>query len=555
NKTFKSKQSHILSGVSIVENYLSSGRLPGRNATLSSIAKTNTTKTTSEIEQDYYEFDKKVRDTGVTVKIKILRIKDVRVDLSLGELARFESLAFSNGWTDEAMGELYYELIEDEVIKETLTKTSYKKLREELVEILHPKSEARIITTKLDTIKQQNFTTIGEFFKEIKKNVEILGVVQKLTQKEFDRILTDSFHRGLGTSTSLKILDAGVSDLPVLDIVKYLKKYEEGIILQNDLCNITLINKDRSLTQHQRSNPILTTNPSYNKWCSIHKMRSHNTRECSLNPNRTSNNSPQPTRTPEQTTRSLIITETKKKTLTAIEINGKIDSTPALLTVDSGADLNYILEKTAEDLNLEIEETQPTTLVFGGGAKETSNRKVTTNLLINGEKYYTEFLILKNLPVKLILGNDFLIRNDCRINFKQGTLQIGESNVVNLNGTTPSAEEVLEARLSEKACLTIIEAYPALNKILKHYMSVNNTFTHMNVKPATFIVKEPLPTIQSKGYPIPYKNLKRGKEEIVRLQKENIIEPSESPYTSPAFFRKKKNNDLRLILDYKNINN
>ncbi|KAF9746894.1 Retrovirus-related Pol polyprotein from transposon opus, partial [Nosema granulosis] len=32
-------------------------------------------------------------------------------------------------------------------------------------------------------------------------------------------------------------------------------------------------------------------------------------------------------------------------------------------------------------------------------------------------------------------------------------------------------------------------------------------------------------------------------------------EPSESPYTSPAFFRKKKNNDLRLILDYKNINN
>lgn len=35
---------------------------------------------------------------------------------------------------------------------------------------------------------------------------------------------------------------------------------------------------------------------------------------------------------------------------------------------------------------------------------------------------------------------------------------------------------------------------------------------------------------------------------------EDIIEPSDSPYTSPSFFLEKKNKDLRLVIDYKKIN-
>ena len=53
---------------------------------------------------------------------------------------------------------------------------------------------------------------------------------------------------------------------------------------------------------------------------------------------------------------------------------------------------------------------------------------------------------------------------------------------------------------------------------------------------------------------MPVKYIEKVKQEITILLREKIIEPSNSQYSSPAFFIKKKNNDLRLVINYQPIN-
>ena len=285
-------------------------------------------------------------------------------------------------------------------------------------------------------------------------------------------------------------------------------------------------------------------------------MKSYNTKDCFLNPKRSAitNTVPSSNKHNEEN-RALIISETKSGSLKAIDIKGIIKNKRSEFIVDSGSDFNYAHEKVLKVMNLNYEETNPITLIFGGGKKETTNTKITVDISFNTVKYTVEFYVLKELPVSFILGNEFLINNNCGIKYGKRTFSIGTDNVMKLEGCNKSTDEILDERLSENVCLSIIQDYPDLNKILKYYMEQNNLFSSIRASPAQFITKNSLAIIQSRGYAVPYKFLHQGQEEIQRLLRENIIKPSNSPFTSPAFFLRKKNNDLRLVIDYKKINN
>lgn len=66
------------------------------------------------------------------------------------------------------------------------------------------------------------------------------------------------------------------------------------------------------------------------------------------------------------------------------------------------------------------------------------------------------------------------------------------------------------------------------------------------LKDATPVTKKP--------YPIPLKHIKAVKDEIIKLQEMNIIRPSTSNYASPAFLIPKKNGEMRLVIDYRELN-
>ena len=69
----------------------------------------------------------------------------------------------------------------------------------------------------------------------------------------------------------------------------------------------------------------------------------------------------------------------------------------------------------------------------------------------------------------------------------------------------------------------------------------------------TWIQTTGLP-VAKQPYRIPYKNKEWLINKIQYLERNQIIKPSISPYSAPVIFVPKKNNDLRLVVDYLALN-
>lgn len=145
------------------------------------------------------------------------------------------------------------------------------------------------------------------------------------------------------------------------------------------------------------------------------------------------------------------------------------------------------------------------------------------------------------MPVDIILGTEFLLANACTLDYDQRYISINKQNFVSFSNNLKSTDEVIDDRLCDRISVigTKDEALED-NKILKFYQRVNHQFSRIKKPSVNILIKKDIPEIHQKGYSIPYKFVERGKKEIQRLLKENIIEHSNSQYSSPAFFIKKK---------------
>ena len=110
-------------------------------------------------QREYYKFDKHIKGTNITTKIKILRIKNIKMNCTITEFETFERLAITNEWTDEIMGNIYYDIIEEEKYKTSLTQNSYVKLRKEIMTILYPSAETVLYLKQINNVKQNNLST------------------------------------------------------------------------------------------------------------------------------------------------------------------------------------------------------------------------------------------------------------------------------------------------------------------------------------------------------------------------------------------------------------
>jgi hypothetical protein len=68
------------------------------------------------------------------------------------------------------------------------------------------------------------------------------------------------------------------------------------------------------------------------------------------------------------------------------------------------------------------------------------------------------------------------------------------------------------------------------------------------------IYTEDVPPINSRPYNVPPDEQNFIKEEIERMLESGIIQPSESPWTSPVVLVRKKNGKLRFCVDYRKLN-
>ncbi|MGL5899823.1 MAG: retropepsin-like aspartic protease, partial [Lactobacillaceae bacterium] len=519
NKQFNYNKTVLGSRRCIIEDFLSSGRLPVSNARMSSLADSRNGQDIRTTETNFIEFDKKIAGTNVIIKERVSRIVHLKDDCTIRHMQKFEELGSANNWDDAAMAAIYLSLIDDERAKEKLCYNSYKKLKEQLTAIVYPQSEIRLLDTKLEIIKQDHFESIVDYYDELERHIEIYSHIHSLNGKETERKFLEVFYRGLGHFTYLEILKQNMQKTNPIKIFDYLKDLEQGILLQGNLARMKLNNNGFNYEYDNRYKRPSSGIPIINdKWCYIHHMKTHNTKDCALRNKLKRDVKQVESKTIQHEKKNYIIHETCDKRLKTLELSGRIGGIDKVITIDDGSSENYICETLVKNLKLITHEAKAINVKFGDSACETTNIKVKEKLTIGDEEFIVEFYVLKRLPVEVIIGLSFLESNSCVINYGNRTLRI-KNKTVAFNGGEKSTDEILDHRLSEILDNSSTTSNEELNKLLKFYISVNDKFKCIKATPVNFIIKENIKIVQSKGYPVPAKYFQQGKEELKRLIK------------------------------------
>ncbi|KAG0435615.1 Retrovirus-related Pol polyprotein from transposon 17.6, partial [Dictyocoela muelleri] len=157
------------------------------------------------------------------------------------------------------------------------------------------------------------------------------------------------------------------------------------------------------------------------------------------------------------------------------------------------------------------------------------------------------------MNINLILGIDFLTKNDASINLKDLTISLDDKVYEfeeSLRQAYPDVELQNKTKIAmsmssdvKKKCSNMIKEFsqqmPEIGTISK--------FEHtINLIKDTIICKKP--------YRVPIGLEKQVKQEIERLKNLNIIRNSQSSFSSPAFPIKKRNGKIRIVVDYRELN-
>jgi len=214
----------------------------------------------------------------------------------------------------------------------------------------------------------------------------------------------------------------------------------------------------------------------------------------------------------------------------------------------------------------------------------------TTELIItiNTRQYQIKVYVVEGLNCKLLLGNDFNIRYNLIVDFKNKNIQIIDNNSIKMNviwyehnvkhnlnvfgtGSIKCKTQNNETMTNENEIRddegTIINISKELNddqrikasKLIKRF---KHLFTSdpldigcANVEPCEIKLKSDKPIFKPL-YRAPPNQREKLKTLINKMIKADIIEPSRSNYAAPVFLIPKKEKcEYRSLVDYRKLNN
>lgn len=460
------------------------------------------------------------------------------------------------------MGLICYSLIRD-TLKENFEQENYVKLREEILIILYPNFEKRLFNGVIKKVKQTNYESIREYYDECQRVIKEYSILNGSSKRDSERKMEEFFMDNLGNYTILELKRNMRYDMSILEIMNYLEIIEKEIVLQGSLKGLSMKeDKTNKFTSSSTSTTTTTTNNNNNSsnnnfkhemWCKIHKSPTHKTKDCIVYDKEKDGAIIRKREEDKKT--NMIIKQFTGDDQDCINVEGTLKDKTMEFLVDSGATGNYINETTAKEFNLNCEESNPVSVRFGNGLDQRTNIKARAEVKFHDQEFKVEFFIIKDLPVECILGNEFLKGNGCLLNYRDNTLEIGEKGlIISFNKREKELEEELDKKLTEKLCLAQHTLKEDKINIFKLYKKNNRNLKVMKVEPAKFHVSNNIETVQSYGYSIAHRYIPDAKKEIKRLLDNDIIERSNSRFSSPGFFIEKRNKDLRLVIDYKKIN-
>jgi hypothetical protein len=223
---------------------------------------------------------------------------------------------------------------------------------------------------------------------------------------------------------------------------------------------------------------------------------------------------------------------------------------PAVILFDSGASHSFISAKFSAKCQLTFHHTNGGIMIATPGGRVATyqlNRQVPIKL--DSLIFKTTLLIMGLESVDIILGTDWLSRHHALIDIIARAIEIHSPFCGEITLYLPSQG------CTHSCALTIVESPVERIPIVCEYPDVfpNELLGMPPNRDIEFAIKlQPGTAPNSKRpYRMPLADLAELKKQLQELLDKGFIRPSTSPWGCPALFIKKKDESLRLCVDYR----
>jgi hypothetical protein len=227
---------------------------------------------------------------------------------------------------------------------------------------------------------------------------------------------------------------------------------------------------------------------------------------------------------------------------------------PAIILFDSGASHTFISKKFVEQHCIPYHESREGFKIhLPGGQIFTKEVAFQVPVTLAERDFPTNMIVLKSQDIDVILGMNWLAQHKTILNTELKTIKLsyGQEEVLL---TIPIAilakpfGRVYEAIIPEIQDIPVVCEFPdVFPKDLPGLLPERDVEFVIELKPGTA-------PISRRSYRMPPNELAELKTQLQDLLEKGFIWPSSSPWGCPAIFVKKKDQTLRMCVDYRPLN-
>jgi hypothetical protein len=226
----------------------------------------------------------------------------------------------------------------------------------------------------------------------------------------------------------------------------------------------------------------------------------------------------------------------------------------AVILFDSGASRTFISKKFVEKYCIPCTESwEVFTIHSPGGQIFTKEVAFHVPLTLAEQDFPTNMIILKGQDIDVILGMNWLAQHKAILNTDLRTIKLShghEEVLLSIPIAVPAKPfgRVYEAIIPEIQEIPVVCEFPdVFPEDLPGLPPERDVEFGIELKPGTT-------PISRRSYRMPPNELAELKTQLQDLLEKGFIRPSSSPWGCPAIFIKKKDQTLRMCMDYRHLN-
>jgi hypothetical protein len=223
---------------------------------------------------------------------------------------------------------------------------------------------------------------------------------------------------------------------------------------------------------------------------------------------------------------------------------------PAIFLLDSGASHTFISKKFVEQHCIPYHESREGFRIHSpGGQLFTKEVAYQVPVTLAGRDFPNNMIVLKGQDIDVILGMNWLAQHKATLNNDQRTIRLSHNQEeILLSIPAKTTGRIYEAIIPKIKDIPVVCEFPdVFPEDLPGLPPERDVEFVIELKPSTA-------PISRRSYRMPPNELAELKIQLQDLLEKGFIRPSSSPWGCPAIFVKKKDQTLRMCVDYRPLN-